>query len=602
MELHWLDYFAFFGYFVFLSLIGYFAGRKKKKDAADYFLAGKSLPWYIVGSSYIAANISTEHFIGMIGAAVIYGICVATQEWSTVIAFSFLIWIFIPFLLSSKVYTAPEFLERRFSSRLRFIFALITILANIFAFMGPVIYGGGLILVEFFGMDKVLAAVVIGIAAGVWAIWGGLKSVAFMDLLTISIMILGGLTVTFLGLNHLGGESGGIFAGFAEMIRVNLGEAGWAREWLSEHVPNILKGARAGDEYSRLSVLQPLDHYTNPWTHWIFSFFYIGLWYTAINQHMIQKVFAAKNMYHARMGMVFASFLKLLLPFIVVVPGLIFFAMKPDFLFSGNWGQISDATNKTYILMIKDLVPVFFSGILLAALFGAIQSTVSSVLNSTSTVFTIDFYKEYIRKNAGSREEIMVGKITGSIVLALSIGFAILLATAERVNLFVLIQALYTFIAPPFSVIFLLGMLWRKVSGKDAFITVLASFGLALVLKYLDLGVFGQDPAGISLAINRFFHHWLGNEGALRFAGIVSPFAMQGLIVWAFGMIVCTISTFLTGNPDPKQVTDGLTMNWKKINIGGELGDKWYNSVTLWWALSFAIMVLFIVIFGIIYR
>lgn len=148
----------------------------------------------------------------------------------------------------------------------------------------------------------------------------------------------------------------------------------------------------------------------------------------------------------------------------------------------------------------------------------------------------------------------------------------------------------------------LLNQTERKVRGKDAFITVLASFGLALVLKYLEMGVFGQDPAGISMAINRFFHHWLGNEGALRFAGIVSPFAMQGLIVWAFGMIVCTISTFLTGNPDPEQVTDGLTMNWKKINIGGELGDKWYNPVTLWWALSFATMVLFIVIFGIIYR
>ncbi len=148
MELHILDWGAFLLYFITLSLIGYFAGRKKKAEATDYFLAGKSLPWYVVGSSYIAANISTEHFIGLIGAAVIYGICVATGEWSTVIAFTFLIWIFIPFLLSSKVYTTPELLERRFNRQMRYIFGGVTILANVFAFMGPVIYGGGLILVE----------------------------------------------------------------------------------------------------------------------------------------------------------------------------------------------------------------------------------------------------------------------------------------------------------------------------------------------------------------------------------------------------------------------------------------------------------------------
>jgi solute:Na+ symporter, SSS family len=599
MELHWLDYIAFFGYFILLSLIGYFVGRKKKSDAADYFLAGKSLPWYIVGSSYIAANISVEHFLGMIGAAVIYGICVATQEWSTVIAFSFLIWIFIPFLLSSKVYTAPEFLEKRFNSKLRFIFALVTILANIIAFMGPVIYGGGLILVEYFDTNKIWAAVIIGIAAGGWAVWGGLKSVAFMDLLTIIIMIGGGLSVTLFGLNYLGGVDGGIIKGFGEMIRINMGEAGWVKDWVAENVPNILKGASKGDGYERLSVLQPLDHYTNPWTHWVFSFFYIGLWYTAINQHMIQKVFAAKNMYHARMGMVFASFLKLLLPFIVVIPGLIYFAMKPDFLLSGNWELMSDESNKTYIVMIKDLIPVFLTGILLAALFGAIQSTVSSVLNSTSTIFTLDFYKKYIRKSSTDKEDVLVGKISGLIILGISIGVAIFLATAERINLFVLIQALYTFIAPPFSAIFLLGMLWRRVNGKDALITVAASFFLAIVLKYLELGVFIENPTGLSLKINEFFFAWLGTDSALQLAGTIKSFPIQGLIVWAFGMIVCTISAFITPRPPAHQVTDGLTMNWRKLNIGGELGDKWYTSVVFWWAVAFAIMIILVLIFSV---
>lgn len=576
-ELQIADYIAFFGYFVLLSLIGYFAGKRKKEDAASYFLAGKSLPWYVVGSSYIAANISTEHFIGLIGAAVIYGICVATGEWSTVIAFTFLIWIFIPFLLSSNVYTAPEFLEKRFSRKLRFIFATVSILANVFAFMGPVIYGGSLILVELFDFDGVTAAVVIGITAGIWAIWGGLKSVAFMDVLTIIIMVFGGLCVTFLGLAHLG--EGNIVEGFNQMVYVNLGKVSWAQEWIQANVGNILKGAEEGSIYNRLSVLQPINHYSNPWTHWVFSFFYIGLWYTVINQHMIQKVFAAKDIYHARMGMVFASFLKLLLPFIVVVPGLIYFAMEPDFLKGGDWSIISDEANKTYIVMIAELVPVFLSGILLAALFGAIQSTVSSVLNSTSTLFTIDIYKEFIKKDDKPFNEVKMGQVAGIIILLLSIGVAIMLATATKVNLFVFIQALYTFIAPPFSAIFLLGMLWNRVSGKDALITVVVSFCVSVVLKVLEFGPFLDESPEL--------------------AGLIIPFANQGLITWIIAMIVCAIAASVTEKPSPEQIGDDLMFKVKSKFLNAGLGDKWYSSVTFWWAISFTLMIVLILIFSV---
>ena len=194
-----MDFLAFFGYLALLGFVGWWYGRKKT-TSQEYFLAGRSLPWYVVGSSYIASNISIEHFVGMVGAAVLFGICVATPEWSTVIAFSFMIWIFIPFLLTSKVYTAPEFLERRFNVQMRVIFAAITILANIFLFMGPVIYGGSLILVKLAGLSKISAAIIIGLVAGVWAIWGGLKSVAFMDVVTIIFKIGGGMIVTVLGL------------------------------------------------------------------------------------------------------------------------------------------------------------------------------------------------------------------------------------------------------------------------------------------------------------------------------------------------------------------------------------------------------------------
>ena len=573
------DYFAFFGYFIILSFIGYWYGRKKNENSSDYFLAGRTLPWYVVGSSYIAANISTEHFIGLIGAAVIYGISVATGEWSTVIAFTFLIWLFVPYLLTSKVYTTPEYLERRFNKKTRFIFAIVSVLANVFAFMGPVIYGGSLILVEFFNLTPILACIIIGITTGGWAIWGGLKSVAFMDVLTILIMIFGGLTVTFLGLVHLGAGDG-IITGFTKMVDVNSGGIAWAKEWIDINVPNILKGAQQGDSYNRLSVIQPLNHYSNPWTHWVFSFFYIGLWYTVINQTMVQKIFAAKDMYHARAGMVLASFLKLLLPIIVVIPGLIFFAMKPEFLSSADWSFQSEQANKTYIVMINILVPTFMKGILLAALFGAIQSTVSSVLNSTSTMFTIDLYRDIYKKNESEDHYIKTGKVSGLLFLLVSVGFAIILATVTKVNLFILIQALYTFIAPPFSALFLLGMLWKRVNGKDALITIFSGFAMAGLLKYLEFGPWHYSTSSI--------------------ANMIKPFANQGLITWVFSMVVCVISAMLTSKAGENKVGNDLVFNIKGEALKEGLGDKWYNSIFSWWLLCVLILIGIIITFSII--
>lgn len=578
-DLHLLDYLAFFGYFIVLSFLGFWYGRGKKEDAADYFLAGKSLPWYVVGSSYIAANISTEHFIGLIGAAVIYGICVATGEWSTVIAFTFLIWLFIPYLLTSKVLTAPEFLEKRFNKHMRLIFAMVSILANVFAFMGPVIYGGSLILTEFFGMNAILACVLIGITTGGWVIWGGLKSAAFMDVLTILIMIIGGLSVTYLGLLHLGGGNG-LLVGFRQMIDTNLGQLAWSQAWIEEQVPNILKGAEKGSKYDRLSVIQPLNHYSNPWTHWVFSFFYIGLWYTVINQTMVQKIFAAKDMYHARAGMVLASFYKLLLPIIVVFPGLIYFAMRPDFLASNDWQFMSDEANKTYIVMINTLVPTVMKGILLAALFGAIQSTVSAVLNSTSTMLTVDIYQEYFQQDRTPQHYIRYGRRIGLIILIISILFAIILATVTQVNLFILIQALYTFIAPPFSAVFLLGVLWKRVNGLDAVTTVIAAFLMAGFLKFLEFGPLAASNSDL--------------------AGLIKPFANQALITWCFAMIICTLSALISPAPrDP--LSEDLTFSIKKGTLWEGLGGRWYNSIFFWWSLSILLLVIIIFWFSVGY-
>ncbi|MBN2092696.1 sodium/solute symporter [candidate division KSB1 bacterium] len=566
--MHYWDYSTFGLYFLFLSAIGFLAGRKEKENSSEYFLAGRTLPWYVVGSSFIAANISSEHFIAMVGAAFVYGICLATPEWSSLIAFSFLIWIFIPFLLTSRVFTTPEFLEKRFNSTIRHFFAVVTIIANIVAFLAAVLYGGGLAIHKLFDWNIWFSIVMLGSVAGIWAIYGGLKSVAWMDLLTIIIMVAGGLMVTVLGFYALSGDSHSLIEGFKVMIERNQGKTGVWAEAISRNIQYMVKG----DSYNRLSVIQPITHQVIPWLHWVLSFFYVGLWYTVINQFMVQRVLGAKNIYHARMGIIFAGYLKLLLPFIVVVPGLIMFALKPEIMLM-DWSKIRPAADTSYVVMLQMLVPIGLRGLFLAALFGAIQSTVSSVLNATATVFTIDFYKRLFKKDASDKSMVRVGIISTTIFLIVSIILAGFIARLQG-SLFVYIQTLTNFFAPPFSAVFLLGSLWRRINGKGATAAVFSGFGLGIMIK---------------IYIESFAHPaW------------IEPYANQGVIMWAFSMIVCAVVSILTAPPRPEQVTDDLTFNWKKMNIGDGLGDKWYKNVTFWWTIGMVLMFAFIFIFGVI--
>ncbi|WP_159084089.1 SLC5 family protein [Saccharobesus litoralis] len=577
------DWLSFIGYFALLSLVGYLAGRRNKSAPAesseDYFLAGRSLPWYVVGSSYIAANISTEHFIGLVGAAFIYGIAVATGEWSTVIAFTFMIWIFIPFLFSAKVFTAPEFLERRFNTGMRVFFAIVTVIANIFAFLAPVIYGGGLALDAILDINGLmgweegpqglyLSIAIIGLAAGVWAIWGGLKSVAWMDLLTIIVMIVGGTAVTFYGLNALG--HGDIFAGFSTMVERNTAETG---VW-KEAVAHMSQEAVGQDNYERLSVIQPLSHQLVPWTHWVLSFFYIGLWYTVINQFLIQRVFAAKNVYHARMGITFAAYLKLLLPFIVVMPGLIYFAMRPEIILNGETiNDVRQAADQTYITLIVEVIPLGLKGLLMAALFGAIQSTVSAVLTSTSAVITMDFFKRFFKPDATEQSLVGLGRLITAVILLGSIALGIWIST-QKVSLFAYIQELFTFFAPPFSAVFLLGTFWKRLGGKAALTTVSVGFVFGIAVKI-----------------------WVNSGTA---PALLEPYANQGVLNWAFCMLLCVGLAYITPKPRPEQVTDDLTFNFKGMNFNEGLGTKWYNHVGLWSGMSIVLMLSFIILFSII--
>ena len=324
------------------------------------------------------------------------------------------------------------------------------------------------------------------------------------------------------------------------------------------------------DHYSRLSLIQPVSHQVSPWPNLILGVFTISIWYNALNQFMIQRVLAAKNSYHARMGIVFAGYLKVLLPVIVVLPGLILFARYPDVL-NLPWPEIRPEADKGFIVLLQTLVPAGLRGLFIASLFGAVQSTVSAVLNSTSTVFTLDVYKRMFRKNELDSHYVRIGRWSSFVIIIVAIVLAGFIGKLGG-SLFVYIQTLYAFFAPPFAAIFVLGILFRRINGKGAIVSITVGFIFSILLK-----IYIQYDADAP--------SWL------------TPFQMQAIVSWLLCVIVCVVVSLLTEKPRAEQVTDDLTINWKKINIFEDLGNQWYKSVILWWLIFVLLVACLLIIF-----
>jgi SSS family solute:Na+ symporter len=391
-----------------------------------------------------------------------------------------------------------------------------------------------------------------------------------MESFMVVVMIVGGLMVTILGLHMLSGKSHSLVEGWKVMIHQNQAREGVWAEVVTRNAHNM---ARV-DHYNRLSVIQPVTHEVNPWPSLIFGLFSVSIWYNVINQFMIQRVLGAKNMYHARMGIVLAGYMKILMPAIVVVPGLILFARYPEVM-RLPWSDIRPAADRGYVQMLQTLIPQGLRGVFLAAFFGAVQSSINSVLNSTATVFTLDIYRQALKPKASDRHLVRVGMWSSVVILVVSI---ILAGHINRLggSLFVYIQTLYAFFAPPFSAIFVLGILFRRINGRGATAAVFFGFAFGIAMKLYVQFVPGH-------------------------AAWIEPFAMQGIINWAVCTVICVVVSLLTPPPRPDQVTDLLTFNWRKVNIFTELGDHWYTSVVLWWALFAVIIIGLIIAFSGLY-
>lgn len=464
-----LDYAIFAIYAVVILFMGIFIGRGKKgsqKSAEDYFLAGKSLPWWAIGASLIAANISAEQFIGTSGSAFAGGLAIASYELMSALTLIIVGKYFLPIFIKQGIYTIPGFVEKRFSTDLKTILAVFWIALYIFVNLTSVLYLGAKALDTIVGVGngELIIPFMIGMAVFslAYSITGGLSSVAMTDVVQVVLLIIGGLITTYLALDNVTAE-GGIFNGFSHIY-----------EKASDKFHLIL--TTDNSEYSNLPGIAVL----------LGGMWVANLYYWGFNQYIIQRTLAAKSLSEAQKGIAFAAFLKLIVPVLVVIPGIIVAVMYQENIsgavaFFSNGNKIT--YDSAYPWLISTFLPVGLKGLVVAALTAAIVSSLASMINSTSTIFTMDIYKPIINKEASDTQLVNIGKIVGVIALIIATSLAKLMGEIDQ--MFQYIQEYTGLVSPGILAVFLMGLFWKKTNTKGAIIGVLASIPVALGLKIL---------------------------------------------------------------------------------------------------------------------
>lgn len=462
-----LDVLIVLAYFVVVFLIGWWSSKKSQTDAKAYFLGGGSIGWMAIGASLFASNISAEHFIGLAGSGAAGGLAVGQFEWLACFILLILGWFFVPFYLRTGVFTMPEFLERRYNRGCRNYLSAISLIAYVFTKVSVAVYAGALVLRTILGWNMYVGAVVLLAATGVYTVFGGLRVVIYTDFMQCIILIGGGVILTFVALSQP--EVGG-FAG------------------LTEKLPS-----------SFFSVWKSAKDADFPWTGIIFGAPILGVWYWCTDQMIVQRTLAAKDVKDARTATIFAGFLKILPVFILVLPGL-----------AGALLFKEIAPNEMYATMVDRLLPTGVKGLVVAALLAALMSSLSSVFNSSSTLAVMDFYHKF-RPTASGKELVRAGQFATVVVVIVGVLWLPFIGKMSN-QLYVYLQSVQAYISPPIAVVFLLGLLWRRLNGAGALSALIVGFIFGAFRFITEIGMkvgwawVNESPALKVYATINFLH------------------------------------------------------------------------------------------------
>ena len=546
-------------YLVVVALVGFVASRKDRRSD-DYFLAGRNLTWWIIGGSLIAANISTHHFIGMSGRGFEIGLAVASFEWIAAIALILYGKFFLPYYLKSRITTMPEFLERRFDDRVRLVYAIISLIGYIVIELAVVLYTGALAINELFGLPLHWGLLILCAVGGGYAIYGGFKAVAYTDIIQVSLLIAGGLAVTWIGLCEVGagteGYSGSVWSGFRAVLDGSPEKFHMVRPWNDPELPWI--GVFFGGM-------------------WLANIFYWGC-----NQFITQRTLAAKSVWHGQMGVVFAGFLKLLVPVLVVLPGIIAFRLynPADGILRERCAL--EQADRAFPTLVRQLLPAGVTGLVMAGLMGCVMSHIASMLSASSSIVTFDIYKNYVRKDAGNAELIRFGRATTAVVLVLGTAVGFFLRDLKAIFLY--IQEYWAIAYPSVCALFLAGFFYKRASAKGALIAILAGPLWALSFTVAEkTGFFGRCIARLGDVVP--LPAWM--EGAESI-----PFLTRAIIDFCFALAVMWLFRTRGDAIPPQAIVD---RSFTPETAAAMLAIPWYRSFRFWAALlALAVIALYV--------
>lgn len=509
--LQWLDWVVIAAYFGVVFSVAWWSGRGQvaMADSREYFLAGRNIGWFVVGASLFASNIGSEHLVGLAGSGAAGGLAVAQFEILASLILILLGWFFVPFYLSSGVFTMPEFLERRYSSGARWYLAVVSIVGYVLTKISVTIAAGGIVFQALMGIDFWHGALIVVVVTGLYTVYGGLRAVLYTDMMQLFVLLGGAILVTVLGLNALGG---------------------WGE----------LKAA-AGPEF--MSVWRPMSDPDFPWTGILLGAPILGIWYWCTDQYIVQRVLAARNRTEAVRGTIFAGYLKLLPLFIFVVPGVIAYALSQS-------GQLElTAADQALPVLVTTLLPEGLRGVVVAGLLAALMSSLSSVFNSCSTLITWDVYRK-MRPEASERRLVLVGRLATVALVVFGLAWIPLMKLISG-QLYQYLQSVQAYIAPPIAAVFLIGLLSRRVNATGAMSALLAGGVLGVLRLVSELNKSHLDGWWLALVEINFLH----------FAALL----------FVFCTIVLVTVSLATARPDPARV-DRLTWPGRAPSVTAEGG------------------------------
>jgi SSS family solute:Na+ symporter len=546
-----LDWLIIGLYFLALLALTLYCLRRGRDTADDYFLAGRNLGWFIVGASIFASNIGSEHLVGLAGSGCTDGVAMAHYElhaWCLLV----LGWVMIPFYIRSRVFTMPEFLERRFSPASRWLLSLISLVAYVLTKIAVGIFAGGVVFSVLLPEISIgpfnsfwLGSILVIILTGLYTIVGGLRAVAYTEALQTMVLIIGSILVTIFGLYKLGGWG---------ELRAICGS-----EMFNLWKPMVPAGVEAA--WAPVKEAGRMAWYFNgnyPWLGMVICAPVAGLWYWCTDQYIVQRALGAPNETQARRGTVFASALKLLPVFIFIIPGMICFALAQSgkvpalqTAMIGADGQIiRDQAQKAFPLLVADVLPPGVRGLVVAGLLAALMSSLAGVFNASATLFTMDFYGR-LRPNTSQHRLVWIGRIATAVMVL--IGLAWIPVISGGKGLYDYLQGISAYLAPPIFVVFFLGVFWKRLNARGCMAALGVGFLMGLFRLAVDTPVkmawFGRDAAGGAIGYAEGSFLWIVNNIFFQYYSI---------LILAVSIATMVLVSLLTEKPDYRRIA-GLT-------------------------------------------